>query len=104
MQFMKRKHWIVVALSISLLLPVCARVSLAKSYMQLQIEGLARKGYPGYEIYECNYFGLSDYAGFICITVKARRKEDPKGSYGDGYHYIEVDFPWIPFTSPEHRI
>jgi hypothetical protein len=101
---MKRKHWIIGALILPLLVLVSARVLLAKSYMQQQIERLARKGYPGYEIFECDYLRFSDYAGFMCITVKARRKEDPKAGYGDGYHYIEVDFPWIPFMSPEHRI
>jgi hypothetical protein len=101
---MKRKHWIIAALILSLLLLICVRVFQAKSYMQQQIDRLAREGLPGYEIYECNYLGFSDDAGFMCITVTARRKVDPKGSYSDGYHYIEVDVPWIPFRLPEHRI
>jgi hypothetical protein len=101
---MKRKHWIIAGLTVALLLLVCARVFQARSYMQQQIERLARKGYPGYEIYACNYLGFSDYRSIPCITVKAKRKEDSKGSYGDGYHYIEVDFPWIPFTPTMHRI
>jgi hypothetical protein len=101
---MKRKHWIIAVLILALLLLVSARAFLARSYMQQQIERLARNGYPGYEIYACNYLSFSDYARFPCITLKASRAEDPKVGYGDGYHYIAVDFPWIPFMSPEHRI
>jgi hypothetical protein len=101
---MKRKHWFIAVLILSLLLLVFSRVFLARSYMRQQIERLAREGYPGYEIYECNYVSFSDSAGFPCITVRARRAGDPTGGYGEGYHYIAVDFPWIPFVSPEHRI
>ncbi|HXJ58689.1 MAG TPA: hypothetical protein VNU68_18690 [Verrucomicrobiae bacterium] len=104
---MKRKHWIVGSLIFSLLilsLLISVRVRLAKSYMQQQIERLAREGYPGYKIYECNYLGFSDFGGFMCITVTARRKEDPRPGYSDGYHYIEIDFPWISSKRPEHRI
>ena len=100
---MKRKRWIIAVLIVALLLLVFVRVFQARSYMQQQIERLTRKGYPGYEIYECNYLSFSDYAGFMCITVKARRVEQSKG-YGDGCHYIAVDFPWIPGSAPEHRI
>jgi hypothetical protein len=99
----KRKHWIIAALVIAVLVLVSVRVFQARSYMQQQIERLAREGYPGYEIYECNYLSFADYAGFMCITVKARRMEQSKG-YRDGYHYIAVDFPWIPTSGPEHRI
>ena len=100
---MKRKHWIIAVLILALLLLVCARVFQARSYMQQQIERLAGKGYPGYEIYECSYLSFADFAGFPCITVEARRV-DSEGGHRDGYHYIAVDFPWIPFMTPEHRI
>ena len=77
---MKRKHWIVGSLIFALLILswlklASVRVRLAKSYMQQQIERLARDGYPGYEIYECNYLGFSDFeGGFMCITVTAPRR------------------------------
>jgi hypothetical protein len=93
---MKRKHWIIGALILSLLLLVCARVSMAKSYMQQQIGRLARTGYPGYKISECDPLRYSDDGRFMCITVKAERVGDS--------HAIEIDFPWNPFTSPVHRI
>lgn len=80
------------------------RISQAKSYMQQQMTRLAAEGYSGYDIYRCDYLTLSDYVGFPCITVQARRKEDIAKVYGDGYHYIEIDYPWLPFTTPEHRI
>ena len=100
---MKRKHWIIAGLTIVFSVLVCGRVSQARSYMHLQIERLAGEGSPGYEIYAVNYLGFSDYRSIPCITVKAKRK-NPKDSYGDGYHYIEVDFPWIPFMPVMHRI
>ena len=110
---MKRKHWIIGTLiligTLSCLLAkfVSARVHLAKSYMQQQIERLDRDGFHGYEIVECNYLGFSDFEGFMCITLTARRKAGPSDSSygrGDGYHYIEVDFPWFSSRRPEHRI
>ena len=100
---MKRKHWIIAVVILVLLVLVWARVSQARSYMQQQITRLAGEGYPGYEIYECSYLSFADFAGFPCITVRARRADSQHGQR-DGYHYIAVDFPWIPFMTPEHRI
>lgn len=80
------------------------RVSKAKSYMEQQMTRLEAEGYPGYETSQCDYLSLSDYSKFPCITVQARRKEGAANEYEDGYHYIEIDFPWLPFTTPEHRI
>lgn len=80
------------------------RIHEAKSYMQFQIDRLALNGTSGYEIYETDYFSYADYFGFACLTVKARRKDSRPTEYGDGYHYIEIDFPWVPFNTPVHRI
>jgi hypothetical protein len=102
---MKRKRRIVAVVLIApLLLLIFSRPFQARSYMQRQIERLAREGYTGYVVYKVNYLTFSDYAHFPCITIRARRVEKPKGGVGDGYHYIEVDFPWIPLRTPEHRI
>ena len=79
-------------------------MSNANSYMQQQITRLESRGLLGYEIFQTEFFALSDYHNFPCITVKARRKDATAVIYGDGYHYIEIDYPWFPFISPEHRI
>jgi hypothetical protein len=99
-----RKRWLFLPALLVALVWIPIRVSNAKSYMEKQMTRLAAEGYPGYEISRCDYLSLSDYAHFPCITVQARRKEAAAHDYGDGFHYIEVDFPWLPFTTPEHRI
>jgi len=93
---MKRKHWIIAAVVLVLLVLVCARVSQARSYMQQQIDRLARTGYPGYKISGCDPLRYSDDGRFMSITVRAERMGDA--------HIIEIDFPWNPFASPMHRI
>jgi len=93
---MKRKHWIGGGLIVLLLILVCARVSMAKSHMDQQVERLARIGYPGYTICECDYLRYSDDGRYLCIRVKAQRIGDP--------HIIQIDFPWNPFETPQHRI
>lgn len=93
---MKRKYWIAGGLIISLLILVCARVHMAKSYMQQQIERLTGTGYPGYKISGYDSLRYSDDGRFMCITVRAERMGDT--------HIIEIDFPWNPFKSPMHRI
>lgn len=100
----KRKYRIIGTLIFSLVLLVWARGFWARAYMREQIERLARQGSPGYEIFDCNYLSFSDCSGFPCITLKARRTENPKDAYGEEYDSIAVDFPWIPFMAPEHRI
>jgi hypothetical protein len=93
---MKRKHWIIAALILALLLLVCARMFQARSYMQQQIERLAKEGYSGYKISGCDPLRYSDDGRYMCITIKAQRMGDT--------HIIEIDFPWNPLNSPMHRI
>ncbi len=77
---------------------------MARSYMQQQIQRLRMEGKGEYSIYECEYLILSGYVG-IGITVRAREKTNSPNFYGDGFHYIEIDYPWIPlFYKPTHRI
>jgi hypothetical protein len=101
---MRRKHWIIAVPILALLLLVCVRVFLARSYMQQEIERVARKGHPGYEISGCYYLRVSDYGGFRCLTIIATRKADPNGSYRVGDPLLAVDFPWLPFRPPKRWI
>lgn len=81
-----------------------ARVRMARNYMSTQIERLEREGKGSYVIHGSNFLVFSGYAG-PAITIRAREKESDKVSGGAGYHYIEIDYPWIPFLfAPSHRI
>ena len=93
---MKRKPWIIALLVPTLVLLATIRIKQAKAYMQHRIERLTQRGIMGYEIHECHYLSFADYSGFPCITVLARR---PNEDYS-----ISVDFPWIPFMTPETKI
>jgi hypothetical protein len=76
----------------------------SRHYMDMQIGRLKDKGYDGYMIYEYDYIVFDRHAG-VCITVKARRQETHSSINDDGYHYIEIDYPIIPYLyNPMHRI
>lgn len=81
-----------------------ARVRMARDYMDTQIERLEREGKGAYMINGSYYLVFSSFTG-PAITIRARETEPATISGADGYHYIEIDYPWIPFLfRPSHRI
>jgi hypothetical protein len=86
------------------MLALAIRVTMACAYMRGQVERLAREGLPGYRICAINPLAYSAGRG-LAITVTAKRPEPDNPWLRDGYHYIEIDYPWIPILyEPTHRI
>jgi hypothetical protein len=90
-----RKRWLFLAAIFAVLVWVPIRVSDAKTYMHQQMTRLEGEGFPGYEIFRCDWLSVSDYADYPCITVQARRKEDDSNAGGDGYRLHRDRFPVV---------
>ena len=80
------------------------RAKMARNYMGIQIERLEREGKGAYVIDSSNFLVFSSYSG-PAITIRAIEKESYRFPGRDGYHHIEIDYPWIPYLfEPSHRI
>jgi hypothetical protein len=101
---MKKIVYFALAVTIAVALTT-VRIYQAKTYMNDQIARLSNSGPADYVICDVNYLTMTKRSGSgLSITVTARKKE-VNGTSDDGYHYIEIEYPWIPFLfRPSHRI
>ena len=100
----RRTRWILLIFTTAILTYAVIRVKVARQYMETQIERLERDGKGIYMVQGYEFFKYSSYTG-PAITVRARAPESHRFPDGDEFHYIEIDYPWIPFLfRPTHRI